>query len=275
MINEVRDKFDYSDFDMETINQNSVVNVNIETGVVFELLKEEFTNASFDETMKFFKGKYTNLPRFKEQVTNRLMEIKVETTEGIANGEEPFYPFAKLVAEMHEIFDSVVPFTYAEAFALENAEFRGVVFGTIDVVEMINNLGKEQIAVDGIEVKRKIFNIDGEFEGYKEYHNVYETYKVFGDKLGLDNETMYAVRCWCTSTNEEHWIWIEERYADDPLTAIASTFRLHENIIPHITELKRQGDIMLVETGDKDIEPEGNIRPLTKKEYFDLLTMET
>jgi len=63
-------------------------------------------------------------------------------------------------------------------------------------------------------------------------------------------------------------------YKDDPLAAIASTFRIAENLIPYIKELKRQGDILIVELTE-EIEPKGNVVPLTSEQYFSLLTAES
>jgi aromatic ring-opening dioxygenase LigB subunit len=69
-------------------------------------------------------------------------------------------------------------------------------------------------------------------------------------------------------------LWIEEQYKDNPLEAVASTFRLHENVIPHIKEIKRQGDILLLEMNE-DVKPEGNVVPLTAAQYFGLLTAQS
>jgi hypothetical protein len=69
-------------------------------------------------------------------------------------------------------------------------------------------------------------------------------------------------------------LWIEDQYKDSPLEAVASTFRIHENLIPHIKEIKRQGDILLVEL-NQDVEPQGNIVPLTAEQYFGFLTAQS
>jgi hypothetical protein len=69
-------------------------------------------------------------------------------------------------------------------------------------------------------------------------------------------------------------LWIEDQYKDDPLEAIARTFHIHENLVPFIKELKRQGDILLVELTE-DIEPRGNMVSLSKDQYFGLLTAQS
>ena len=102
---------------------------------------------------------------------------------------------------------------------------------------------------------------------------MYETHEINGEKLGIEDK-LYAVKCWCTSTNKEHWIWIDEKYKDDPLNAIASTFMVHENVIPHIKALKRQGDLLLLEM-EEDVKPEGEMVSLTKEQYFGLLVAQS
>jgi hypothetical protein len=69
-------------------------------------------------------------------------------------------------------------------------------------------------------------------------------------------------------------LWIDREFRDDPLEAIARTFFIHENLVPFIKELKRQGDILLVEL-TKDIEPRGQMVSLSKEQYFDLLTAQS
>lgn len=170
-------------------------------------------------------------------------------------------------------YEKATPFSHKEAFNLKDANFRAIVFGSIDIRDMIAEMGHERIRVDGMPVKQKVFAPNGEFLGMREKDNIYELHKVNGEKLGIQ-EDIFAVKCWCTSTDKEHWIWVEPEYTQDALTAIASTFRVHENMIPHIKEIKRQGDILILEM-NKEVKPEGDIVPLTKEQYFGLLTAES
>ena len=227
-------------------------------GLKYNPSTETFNNSeSKISVLRYLKGIYPNIKRFKNNF------IKIVNNENIKELKQFFI----------DNYEEVDPFSYKESFEIKDQEFQSLVFGSINIVDMIKNLGSERIKVDGIKVKRKVFSEYGEFLGYKEYDNIYEIYEVSGKKLSLNNN-VYVIKVWCTSTNKEHWLWIEEKYKNDPLEAIASTFRIHENLIPHIKELKRQGDIMLVELKN-DVKPEGNIVPLTSKQYFDLLTTET
>ena len=234
------------------------ISVFMSDNLSYELEKDRFKQCSKMEALKYLKGIYSNRTRLEVDFLDQFAPQTV------------FDPVRKF---MLDSWDDATKFTYEEAFQLKDQAFQRLVFTSVDIAEMMENLGKEKVKTDGIHVSRKVFDREGEYIGDKEYDNVYETYRIGGSELGLVRP-VYAVRCWCTSTENEHWLWIDENYAEDPLAAIASTFHMHENVIPHITELKRQGDIMLVEL-DGDITPEGRTRPLTKEEYFGLLTSET
>ncbi len=226
----------------------------------YNLTEDKFNDASKEDVLRYLKGLYTNKERFLDRF------IKVNDNRLTVD----------LFTYFKENYDKVEKFNYAETFKIENDAFRALVFGSIDIVEMINELGCKRLKVDGIPVKRKQFDKDGNFTGYKEYDNIYETYEVSCEKLGLD-ENGYVLKCWCTSTNKEHFIWIDEKYKDSPLDAVASTFFMHENILENTKEIKRQGDLMFVEMkeGCEGIEPIGEQRCLTKDEYFNLLTCES
>jgi len=166
-------------------------------------------------------------------------------------------------------------------FLIENQNIRRFAFNYVGVSELMKSLKAKRIATDGIKVKYFEYNALGEKKTVKK-HNIFETYcadlNQFEDlkRWSWDNNPnyAYAVKCWCTSTNEEHWLWIEEQYKDKPLEAIASTFRIHKNVIPYIKCLKRQGDVLICEMS-KQVIPEGEIIPLTAKQYFELLVAES
>jgi len=206
----------------------------------------------------------------------KIQEIKKQTNntpiEFIPN-DLSIFKCDDALDELLYIYDHVKPYTYEEAFKIENEEFQAMVFGSIDIVEMIKELGHTRIETAGKRVKHKDFSPAGEFLGWKEYDVVYETHRVNCDKLDLE-EDAYALRCWCTTTDKEHWLWIEDEYKDNPLEAVASTMRVHSNIIPHIKEIKRQGDILLIET-NSDIVPDGELVPLTADQYFGFLSAQS
>jgi hypothetical protein len=247
------------------------------TEVHFELDKKQMVGCTLDELVRYFKGVYSNKERFLSRFLNEKRKL-VEGIKDIDRADEPdadrFYENAVYVMDfLEENFDNATPFSFKEAFEIKGREFQAMVFASINITEMIHSLGAKRIKTDGIEVKHRKYSESGEFLGLEDYHNVYETHEINGEKLGI-NGSLYVVKCWCTSTNKEHWLWIDEQYKDDPLNAIASTFVVHKNLLPHVTAIKRQGDLLLLEL-DSDVKPEGETVHLTKDEYFKLLVAQS
>ena len=58
-------------------------------------------------------------------------------------------------------YEKATPFSYKEAFNLKDANFRAIVFGSIDIRDMIAEMGHERIRVDGMPVKQKVFAPNG------------------------------------------------------------------------------------------------------------------
>src|SRR5690606_33366864 len=106
-----------------------------------------------------------------------------------------------------------------------------------------------------------------------EYDDIYELYKIPGEKLFIVTEDswvkpspVYAVRCWCTTTGREYWIYVPEEIAlgglrwnvkeqkPDAVRAIAWTIRLDVSLPKSIY---RQGDIIVVEESEdsQTVEP--------------------
>jgi hypothetical protein len=236
--------------------------------VYFDTEKKEMVSCTTAEFLRYLKGIYTNKERFisrfidRHKKTMEEYELKVHSEADYVICHEFF---DKLVAD----YDAAEPFSFKESFELSNKEFQALVFSSINITDMITQLGATRIKTDGIELDQKVYDEEGNYLRTEKRSNVYEVHEVSGKKLGL-NEKLYVVKCWCTTTEKEHWLWIDEKYKDDPLTAIASTFMVHENVIPHIKCLKRQGDVLLAEM-NKEVTPEGEIVSLTKEQYFSLL----
>lgn len=237
-------------------------NIDLRINLVTKELESGIPN---QEVMRYLKGILTNKERFISRFSEPIKNIMVEYMD---------MPDTTFMTELEDMYDDVVPYTYNEAFAIENEPYKAKVFGSINITDMITSLGHKRIATEGKQVTHKKFDNEGNFLGTEEYDVIYEVHEVNGEKLGL-TENVFAIRCWCTTTDKEHWLWIEEQYKNSPLEAVASTFRIHENLISNIKEIKRQGDVLLVEMLDENIKPEGNIVPLNATQYFSLLTAQS
>ena len=237
----------------------------------FRVQNSNFTSAwdriHCDPVIRYIRTRYTNKERFVSGFVTPVRDMVLKY------GNELPPNLITLIDLIVRSYDTAEPYTYTEAFNLESETFRAMVFGCIRVPEMIQELGHTRIAAAGRAVRHKQYAPDGTFTGYRDYDVVFETHRVDGTKLGL-RDAIYAVRCWCTTTSNEHWLWIQDEWRNDPLEAIAHTFQIHENLVPHIKELKRQGDVLLVEL-DRDVEPRGAMVTLSADQYFGLLTAQS
>ncbi|MEE6127561.1 hypothetical protein V2E39_09220 [Chryseobacterium arthrosphaerae] len=185
--------------------------------------------------------------------------------------------FVKVLNNIEKIWDNVEPITYEEFFTHYDTDFRLFCFSYFGVGTLMKKLEAKKINQEKILVNYFQYDKDGNKIAVRRT-NYYEVYEVentkFRHSFRMRELYSYAVKCWCPSTAEEHWLWIESRYKNNALTAIASTFRIHENIIPHIKCLKRQGDLLICEM-EKKVVPKGAVRPLTADEYFSLLEAES
>lgn len=229
--------------------------VNLETYLIENV-------PTYEDAGRYLKNKYlSNDKRFKKRFLEPLSTFL--QMNDIENHKD-------IISFYESLWEIATPFTYKEAFSIQKDEFRALVFSTIRVPEMVKELGHKRIASDGIELVNKVYNpIKKEFEDVP-FTQVYEVHEVNGTKLGL-NTTLYAIKCWCTSTDNEHWLWLDKKY-DCPLEAIASTCKIYKSMKGNIKHIIRQGDVFIHEMKE-DILPEENeeIISLTKKEYFSLL----
>lgn len=199
-----------------------------------------------------------------------------------------------------ECWDTVVPFTVEDAFKVENAEERRIYFDAIGIEKLFKSLEPELL--DRQVIKKKRARWDGDNKEYtNEFEDVYELYKIeakklFPDSSSIDswrvsNSSIYAVRCWCTTTNREYWLYVTreaalggnwwysdetERSKPDAIRAIAWTIRVdvHEE---DIEKIYRQGDIIVVKMKDDADISKSTLTPyhLEKEQYLSLMYSET
>jgi len=125
-----------------------------------------------------------------------------------------------------------------------------------------------------------------------EFEDVYELYSIDGVKLfekdrwGNLPNNVYAVRCWCTTTNREYWLYVpreaalgnrwwdtdeSQRTKPDAIRAIAWTIRLD---VQDPERIYRQGDIIVAKIG-KNTTENSFFRHLEKDQYLQLMYSET
>lgn len=241
------------------IIQHDILNFNTSSG---------YFDVNVDETLisKYLKGVYrNNKPRFQERFINYFTQAFVAHEI-----DEKIY----ILDNINYLWDILEPFSYEEAFKIENNTFKSIVFSSINIREMIDNLGSVRIKTEGKELINKVWNpYKKEFELIP-YSVIYELHHVNGEKLGITTMNIPVVKCWCTTTNEEHWLWVDENSFDgeSPLDAIASTCIIYKSMKGKIKHIIRQGDVFLFEMTE-NVEPSENEETtrLTADEYFSLL----
>ena len=238
--------------------------------IIYDNEKYITENCSFiantPDYTRYLKGKYNgNLERCKGRFIDPLVNelSKRELNNHISS--------VKLV---EAYWDKVEKYTYEDAFNISNDEFRAHVFSSINIREMIENLGATKLKVEGIELNNKTYNELTESFSYEDYHYIAELYAVDGDKIGIKDSSLHVVKVWCTSTNEEHWLWVDENNCDinSPLDAIASTCMVYEPMVGKIKHIIRQGDVFLFEMNEVvKVSANDNKVRLSKDMYFNLL----
>jgi hypothetical protein len=195
---------------------------------------------------------------------------------------------------VEECWNRIEPFTVEDALKVENTEERRTYFDSIGIEKLFKQLDPKLL--DRQVIKKKRQKWDDDFKEYTyEFEDVYELYEIEGNKLfekdrwGNGAQPVYAVRCWCTTTNREYWLYVNKQAAlgdtwwhsqpkdqPDAIRAIAWTVRI--DVEPeNVEKIYRQGDIIVVKMTDAAKATEHSFRPyhLTKEQYLEKMYSET
>jgi hypothetical protein len=174
------------------------------------------------------------------------------------------------------LWNDIKPATAQDAFAKENLELRRLYFKAIGIEKMFQELEPTLVHEETIVFNNAVWNESDTSIDVKIIHDKYELYLIKGDKLFPEeksdwrraNADIYAVRCWCTTTGREYWIYVPRHIGEkkDAIEAIAWTFQLN---ISEPKALYRQGDIILAESSESS----SVVRPyhLDRETYLKLL----
>jgi hypothetical protein len=192
---------------------------------------------------------------------------------------------------VQDCWDSVEPVTVEEALQLENTEERRTYFDAIGIEKLFKSLDPKLL--DRQVLKKNRTRWDDDFKEYTHtFEDVYELYEIGATKMftmdrwgNEPREHIYAVRCWCTTTNREYWLyvpreaalgqqwWSRDQAKPDAIAAIAWTIRLD---VPtsHVDRIYRQGDIIVAKIKDTAV-PTITPHHLNKDAYIHLMYSET
>lgn len=225
----------------------------------------------YDLGMKIARAKYREFARFKDG-----MYISEAAEEMVKKD-----------------WNDVSDITVTEALGLRNLEARRIAFRYIGVENVFKALEPELVDEQVVEKATKV-NEKGELESF---NDKYQLYKVKGEVLLKDSENanisnrtvrdFYILRCFCTSTQREYLIYIQDIWtADrwgrtssnkdrkpDAIEAVAWTIQV-DVATKDIDYIIRQGDCIMVKTKNEKYE-KSTSRHLTKEEYLDKVKMES
>lgn len=196
---------------------------------------------------------------------------------------------------VQECWNKIQPVTVEDALKVQNTEERRTYFDAIGIEKLFKQLNPTLLDKQTVKKSRTRWN--EEFEEYKhEFEDVYELYEIEGKKLfdkdrwGNEPNPVYAVRCWCTTTNREYWLYVPREAAlgsrwwssdpednkPDAVRAIAWTVRIDVNE-KDVEKIYRQGDIIVAKMKNRTKITERTFTPyhLSKEQYLNLMYSET
>jgi hypothetical protein len=192
---------------------------------------------------------------------------------------------------VQECWNKIKPVTVQEALKVENTEERRTYFDAIGIEKLFKSLDPKLLDKQVIKKKRTKWDDANDPIEYK-FKDVYELYEIDGlklfekDRWGNQPNSIFAVRCWCTTTNREYWLYVpreaalgdrwwssdeKERTKPDAIRAIAWTIRLD---VQDPERIYRQGDIIVAKIGSNTTE-NSFFRHLDKDKYLKLMYSET
>jgi hypothetical protein len=241
-------------------------------------------------TAKYIVNK---VPGFDLDLATRLWKTRFETLQECITAVAAHPALGELAAHITSSWDTIVPLTVQEALQEKNIEHRRLFFWAIGVIRIFREL--DPVLLDKQTIVKNNNRWDADMQPYTEkIEDTYELYQIDGNKI-FNRDTLdtvpgfgqrppmdvYAVRCWCTSTNREYWIyvnrtaafgssWASDNDKPDAVRAIAWTIRLDIN---KPEKIYRQGDVIIAKASNESRKASGY--HLSKEDYLRLMYSES
>lgn len=183
-----------------------------------------------------------------------------------------------------EIWDDIIPLTFKDISLIGNIEERRVGFLYYGAERMTKELNFELLNRTVLKKENRWLNPFSLKEEVNNIDDVYELYEIPGINFGKYEKNRHFVKCSCTSTGREYYIWVDldsilrlvpVSKKITAIDAIAWTFttNVKEESIDYWI---RQGDCIFAKIKDGE-EPTYTDTPrhLTSKEYINKLKYES
>lgn len=243
----------------------------------------------------YTRAKYivNKVPGFDLDIAMRLWKTRFETLQECITAVAAHPALGELAAHITKSWDSITPLTVQDALQQKHIEHRRLYFWAVGIIRIFRDL--DPVLLDKQTIVKNNNRWDGHMQHYTEkIEDTYELYQIDGNKL-FNRETtlgipafsqreaadVYAVRCWCTSTNREYWIyvnrtaalgssWTSDNDKPDAVRAIAWTIRLD---ITKPEKIYRQGDVIIAKASSDSKKVSGY--HLSKADYLRLMYSES
>lgn len=217
---------------------------------------ENHTGVSHDVALRIWKTMYSSFDEFLKRVI--IYEGMQEFADHCAS-----------------VWKETKTLTVPEAFKESNLELRRLCFKAIGIEKMFKELEPEMVHREVLQFNNITYDAKNQ-PTMSIINDIYELYRIKGEKLFPEeklefrrkNADTYAVRCWCTTTKREYWIYVPRWVGEqkDAIEAIAWTFQLN---IRNPEYIVRQGDIIIAKESKDSIEV--GLYHLTKDLYLKYL----
>jgi hypothetical protein len=181
------------------------------------------SNFTLSEALTFWKAKFQTIKHFKRDV------IKHPALDQLGSFVE-------------DVWNEIIPISVEDALREQNVEKRRVMFDCIGVRKLFQQLEPELLDLQ--EISKVRIRWDEKNVPYiHDFADRYELHRIEGTNLfKAENKRrkpndVFAVRCWCTTTAREYWIyvpegialggsWLDKNEKPDAIRAIAWTIRI-------------------------------------------------
>lgn len=182
----------------------------------------------------------------------------------------------EFLIEYKQEFDDSEPATFKDICFISNIETRRKLMQYLTIEDIVKQVNPKLIDRQVL-TKTKNYYDENSLHINHEYDDAYELYEIEGSVYNLP-VNLHFVKCWCTTTNREYLIWVDKREIErinsefDAISAIAWTFRTSYHTV---TNIIRQGDCILIQGYNHNDYFSNQLRPITKYEYLNTLTLES
>lgn len=191
-----------------------------------------------------------NNVKFDYDLGYKMLKTRYETYENCPDS-------IKNNLNLKEDWDSIIPLTFNDISHISNIEERRVGFLYYGAERMLKEVNPTLLNKTILKKENKWLNPSSLQEETTNIDDVYELYEIAGVHFGQHESNKHFVKCWCTSTQREYYIWVNlnaitsDRSKITAIDAIAWTFttNIKEECIEYWI---RQGDCIFAKIKDDE-----------------------